>query len=293
MAWPSDRRPDDALTGEFVEEVWSAKIINHVRSYLVCANVVNTDWRPMLAKGDVLHIPVMTELTASVVDPTVTAAINGTNVQTTFGTTAETLTIDKWYEVPVQIDDSVKKQTQVPGLLEKAANNGAYAIEKVLDTDVNSLFSTLNGSSVYGSDGQTFTDDILIALMEALDEADVPREYRSLVGDPSMLADCYKIDKFMNFDYSTNPLGKQGGYRGSVAAYELPVYVTNNLTAASTGSYGVLIQREAIGLVIQDPLDIEKSRVAAAASDLIYVRCLWGADELRDSFGIPFYTRKA
>jgi len=292
MAWPSDRRPDDALTGEFVPEVWSAKVIDHVRSKLVCVNVVSTEWGAQLAKGDSLHIPVMTELTASVVDPTVTAAISG-SVQTTFGTTAETLTVDKWYEVPVQIDDSVKKQTNVPDLLGKAASNAAYAIEKVMDTDVNSLFSGLNTSDgVYGSDGQIFTDDILIALMEGLDEDDVPREGRALVGDPSTLADCYKIDKFMSFDYSTNPLGKQGGYRGTIVAYELPLFITNNLTAATTGAYGVLIQKEAIGLAIQDPLDIEKARVASAASDLIYVRALWGADELRDTFGYCFYTRK-
>jgi len=295
MSWPTDRRPSDALTGELVPEVWSAKGIQHVKSYLPCIEVVDVDWRVMLAKGDVLHIPVFTTLTASVVDPTVTAAINSSNVQTTFTTTAETLTIDKWYEVPIQVDDSTKKQTSVPRLLEGRLDSAMYAIEKVMDTDVNGLFSTLNGSSVYGSDGQTFNDDILIALMEILDEADVQRENRSLVGDPSVLADCYKIDKFMSFDYTSRPLGAQGngGYRGTINQYNLPVYITNNLTAATTGSYGVLIHREAIGLAIQDPMDVEYDRVPAAASDLIYCRMLWGADELRDSFGVPFYTRKA
>ena len=292
MAWPTDRRPSDALTGEFVPEIWSAKIINHVRTNLPCIDVVDVSWRASLAKGDVLHIPVLTTLTASVVDTTVTAAISG-NVQTTFGTTAESLTIDKWYEVPVQIDDSTRRQTHVPTLLEKAADNGAYAIEKVIDTDVNGLFSALSGSSVYGADGQTFSDDILIALMEVLDEASVSRELRSLVGDPSTLADCYKIDKFMSYDYSKTPMGGQGGYRGRIVAYDLPLFVTNNLTAATTGSYGVLIQKEAIGLAIQDPMDVKKARVESAASDLIYIRAMWGADELRDTFGKSFYTRLA
>ena len=164
MAWPTDRRPDDALTAEFVAEIWSARVIPAVKSNLVCVGVVDTSWQDQLARGDVMHIPVMTSLTASVVDTTVTAAINATNVQTTFGTTAETLTIDKWYEVPVQIDDSTKLQTQVPMLLEKAAERGAYEIAKVMDTDVNSMFSGLGGysTSAYGSDGQAFTDDILI-----------------------------------------------------------------------------------------------------------------------------------
>jgi len=298
MAWPTTRRPSDALTGEFVAELWSSKVINHVRSYLVCAQVVNTTWKDQLAKGDQVHIPVMTALTASVVDPSTTAAINASNVQTTFGTTAESVTIDKWYECPVQIDDSVKAQSQVGNLLEIAADNAAYALEKVIDTDVNTLFSGLyTAGGAYGADGQTFTDDILIALMEQLDKNDCPREKRSLVGDPSMLADCYKIDKFMSYDYSKNPLGNvqnvagTGGYRGTIVAYNLPVYITNNLTDATTGSYGVLLHPDAIGLVIQSAPTVEKDRVASAASDVIYIRCLWGSDELRDTFGYAFYTR--
>jgi hypothetical protein len=262
-------------------------------AYLPCVEVVNTEWRSELAKGDVLHIPVMTTLSASIVNPTITAAINATNVQTVFTAAAETLTIDKWYEVPIQIDDSVKKQSNIPQLLESRQKSASYAIEKVIDTDVNSLFSGLYSSlGAYGSDGQTFTDDILIAMQEVLDEADVPRESRALMADPSTLADCYKIDKFMSFDYANKAMGGMGGFRGTIVAYNIPFYVTTNLTDATTGSYGALLHKEAIGLAIQMPLDVEKDRVASAASDLIYVRCCWGADELRDTFGYSFYTRK-
>ncbi len=256
MAWPTDRRPSDALTGELVPEIWSAKFIEHVMAYLPCVDVVNTEWHSELAKGDVLHIPAMTTLSAYVVNPTVTAAIG--DVNTTFTTTAETLTIDKWYQVPIQIDDSVKKQSNIPNLLESRLKSASYAIEKTIDTDVNGLFSGLYSSlGAYGSDGQTFTDDILIALMEVEDSADVPRDGRALMGDPSTLADCYKIDKFMNYDYTKRPMGGMGGYRGTVVAYDLPIYITTNLTDATTGSYGALIQKEAIGLAIQMPLDVK------------------------------------
>ncbi len=298
MAWPTDRRPSDALTGEFVPQVWSTRVINHVRANLVCAQVVNTTWKDQMALGDKVWIPVMTALSATVVDPTTTAAIP-VGVQTTFGTTATSITVDKWYQCPVQIDDSVKAQSQVGDLLGVAADNAAYAIEKTIDSDVNSLFQLLNSASlgVYGADGQTFTDDMLVILMEQLDEDDVPRENRGLMGDPSTLADCYKIDKFMSYDYSKNPLGNipsvsgTGGYRGTIVAYNLPLYITNNLVDAGTGNYGCLLHRDAIGLVIQSAPKVEKDRVPSAASDLIYIRCMWGADEVRDSFGYCFYTR--
>ena len=296
MAWPTDRRPDDALTGEFVPQVWSARVINHVRSYLVSMNVVNTTWKAELAKGDKVWIPVMTELTAYDVDTTTTAVIN--NMNTTLGTTAEFITIDHWKEVPVQIDDSTAKQTQVGNYLAIGANNASYALEKAIDAQVHALFSGLG--TTQGADGQTFTDDILIAYMQTLDEADVPRENRSLVGDPSMLADIYKIDKFMSFDYSQAPLGQDGktvagtgGFAGNIVAYKLPVFITNRLTAATTGNYGCLLHKDAIGLAIQSAPSAEKYRAHAAHSDIVNISAFWGEDELRDTFGVNFYTRKA
>ena len=107
-----------------------------------------------------------------------------------------------------------------------------------------------------------------------------------------MLADCYKIDKFMSYDYGQGPLGTQGGYSGTIVAYALPLRITNNLSNTTTGAYGALLHRDAIGIAIQDPLDVETDRVASAASDLVYTRVLWGCDELRDTFGVCFYTRK-
>ena len=288
MAWPTDRRPDDALSGEFVPEVWSAKIINHVRANLVAAQVVNTGWKTELTMGDKVNIPVMTPLTAAAVDVTTTGVL--TNMNTTFGTTAESITIDKWFEVPVQIDDSVKVQSHVGNLLGIAADNAAFALEKKIDIDVGALYSGLNGSSVQGSDGQTFTDDILIAMMEVLDEADVPKIGRSLVGDPSTMADIYKIDKFVRLDFQNTQVVATGNI-GQL--YGIPVFISNNLTAASTGNYGVLIHTDAIGLVIQDGPTVEAWREHKRHSDIINVSAMWGEDEVRDAFGIPFYTRKS
>ncbi len=139
-------------------------------------------------------------------------------------------------------------------------------------------------------DGQTFTDDILIAMMEVLDEADVPKIGRSLVGDPSTMADIYKIDKFVRLDFQNTQVVATGNI-GQL--YGIPVFISNNLTAASTGNYGVLIHTDAIGLVIQDGPTVEAWREHKRHSDIINVSAMWGEDEVRDAFGIPFYTRKS
>ncbi len=305
MAWPDTRRPTDALNATYglIPYIYSARVINHVRSNLISVNLVNTTWKAELTMGEKVYIPVInTEMSTSDVNPATTAAIGNMNTAGGF-TTTEEITVDHWKEVPVIIDDSVKRQTQVKDLLAIQADNAAYALEKAIDAQIHVLYRGLSSSlGVYGADGQTFSDDLLIAIMEGLDEAEVPRTDRALIGDPSVLADCYKIDKFMSYDYSKRPIGGeniqqggQGGYRGMIVAYDLPVYVTNHLTAVSsgTGNYGCLLHRDAIALVIQSAPDVEPWRAHAAHSDVINISAMWGEDEIRDTFGRAFYTRKS
>lgn len=288
MTWPTTRQPTDALTGQLVPQVWSAKVLDHTRSSLLAEQVVSTEWAAMMAMGDYLYIPLMVELTGAAVDPSGDGVI--TNLKTALTDTATGITIDVWWEIPVAVDDSVARQTQVPGLLEKAANNAAYGWKKKLDGDTAALFSSLT-STWAGSDGQTFTDDLLLDIMEGLDEADIPTE-RALVCDPSTIADLRKIDKFMSFDYSTNPL-RLAGYRGMIDPYGLPVYMTNNLTApASAGNYGAVLHKEAIGLAVQSPMDVEKWREPRRHSWIINTSGFFGVDVLRATFGAYFYTRK-
>ena len=290
MAWPTDRKPTDALTAEFVPQIWSARVINHVRSNLVALQVCDTTWKEVLSKGDKVWIPVMTTLAASDVDVTSAAVL--TAASRAFGTTAEYIEILYWKENPVMIDDSSAAQTHVGGLLDKAADNTAYGLEKAIDTTINTLFQSLTNTWL-GTDGQTFTDDIFISLIEGLDEADVPRKDRSLVVDPSTIADIYKIDKFMTFDYSKSPFATEG-YVGRVNAYQTPVFITNNLSAgtATTGAYAALLHKEAIAVVLQSEIKVEKWREPSRHSDVINVSCFYGADVLRSTFGAQFYTRK-
>ena len=281
-------QPTDAATGELIPQLWSKRIINHVRSNLVCVNVVDTTWKEQLAYGDILNIPLLKELTTSAVNTANRESVN--SEANTVTDTADTITIDTWRESVVMIDDSTKKQTHLPDLLAKLADNAAYALEKYIDTSVNAHFSGLT-STWAGSDGQAFEDDLMIDLMEGLDEADVPRTQRSLVIDPSTIADIYRIDKFVHRDYQ----GKTPVASGNIGSiYGVPVYVTNNLTATgTTGSYGALLHKEAIALVIQDGVSVERWRAHSAASDVIAIRALYGEEVLRATFGAYFYTRKA
>jgi hypothetical protein len=293
MAWPDEayRIPTDATTATFVHAVYSTKVINHVRSNLVAVSVCNTTWKEQLAKGNIIYIPVMSTYSTHDVDVTSSMLSQATSTNAGWGETAETITIAYWKECPVAIDDSTALQVDIPGLLDIAASNAAYALEKAIDTTVNTLFASLTNTWA-GSDGQTFEDDILINLMEGLDEADVPRTDRSLVVDPSCVADIYKIDKFMSYDYSKTVFTTDA-YIGKINTYNIPLFVSNNLYAASnTGAYAALLHRDAIGVVIQSDPKVEKWREPTIHSDVVNISAIYGADIVRSTFGAWFYTRK-
>ena len=288
MAWPATRQPTDILSGQGVPELWSAKFLEHTKSGLVALQICNSTWGSELTKGDKLYIPLMAELTVADVDVSTDAVLTAAAANTFFGT-AVTITIDTWKECPVAIDDSSKKQTQIPNLLAQRVKDAAYAWNKTLDAAIAATFSSLTATWA-GSDGQTFTDDLLVEIMEGLDETDIPEE-RALVTDPSGIADMRKIDKFMTFDYTTNPL-RAAGYRGRIDAYDLPVFYTNNLTDTTIGNYGAILHKDAIGVALQSPMDVEAWREGRRHSDIINTSGFYGIDVLRSTFGAYFYTRK-
>jgi len=286
--WPTSRIPSDIDTGKGIPDLYSARVIDAVMSNLVCVGASDTTWREHLYLGEVLNIPVTDALTASVIDPTTDwGGTSNSHMNTDFFVTAETLTVDKWYECPVQLEDASAFQTQIKDLLQKMSMRAGYEIAKQIDSDVNSLFASLT-STWAGTDGQSFSDAILINLMEGLDEAEVPRSDRSLIIDPSVLADMYTIDKFVNKDYNQTLTGEIGK-----TPYGDKILLTNNLTAASTGSYGALMHKEAIGVAIQMPPHVEFYRYASRHADVVNTSALWGADVLRSTFGAYFFTRLA
>jgi hypothetical protein len=158
---------------------------------------------------------------------------------------------------------------------------------------VSSLYSTLNGSSVKGTDGTAVDDDLLIDVMETLDEADAPRDgNRSLILDPATVADMMKYDKFVASMYVAIGAVENGVIGKNHPIYGCTVRVTNNLTAASTGNYCVMLHKNAIAAKIQIHNAWTKE-FEELHETRIHAEVLFGASESVDAFGVPFYSRKA
>ena len=279
----SDPTLAELITAKFIPEMFSKDVIMHTMSNLVCVEAFNTSYRANLRKGYKVSIPVFTEASATEVTP---------GTEPTAGdlaTTPVAITVDQWYESSAEISPLMEIE-QFADYMAGASRSCAYAISKKIDTTVGALFSTLGGSSVQGSDGQTFDDDIFRALVETLDEADVPDDNRCLIGDPSTKSDLLTIDKFVRSDFVDKGTVKNGKF-GTL--YNCKVYITNNLTAATTGNYGVYAHKDAIGVVIQKNPNSKLWDLGWKFISKIIVDAAWGADEIRDSFGKAFYTRSS
>lgn len=290
MAYTSDSGsiPTTAqlITGKWIPETFSKNVIMYAKSNLVIAARVNTEYRSDLVVGHKVNIPLMSEVTdATVVPGTVPTAINTVGSPTS-------ITVDQWKVATMEEHDLSDIQDHVT-YLDKAALNCAYRIAKRVDLALGALFPSLggyNGATAYGSDGQTMTDDIILACMQTLDEADVPEDDRCIVLDPSNKVDLLKIDKFVRNDYVREPVVPKGKFG---AIYNMDVLITNNLTAVSSGNYGVMMHRDALGLVIQENPRAQMVHIPQEFRTLYMVDVIYGVGELRDAFGVPFYTRSS
>lgn len=282
MAYNTGTSPTLAqlITAKFIPDVFSTMVIATLKSKLVIVPLCSHNYQDALSHGSNISIPVFSAATAYQVTPGDLTTVS--NV----ATTPVTITIDKWYAARAEISDMIKIE-QLADYLEGATKEVAYAVAKKIDTDVGALFSTLGTSTqggVYGADGQTFTEDMLIAMTETLDEADVPEDNRAIVGDPSTKADMRKIDRF--FPEKDVPTGRIGNLFGH------SVNITNNLTATSVGNYGAIFHPDAIGVVIQSNPRTQQVPKPELFVTYLIVDAIWGEDEIGDASGICFYTRK-
>lgn len=283
------RVPANADTNLFIPKLYCNRVIEAAKKDLVAWDAISSEWRDDLVLGNILYIPKTNVVSAGeVIVGTKRAALDP------LATTGVTLTINQWYEAPIDIDYMTIRQTQA-NVEELATTESTYAIKLEMDSYVCDLFSTLGGYSAtaYGSDGQTLNDDILLYCKETLDEYDVPMVLadRSIIIDPSGLVDMLKIDKLVSADYSKMGAITNGIIGNSV--YGCKVRVTNDLTISegTVGSYGVMLHKKAIASAAQidtawvkEYEDLHLRRYQAEA--------LWGATVAQAYFGIPFYTRK-
>ena len=271
----------------FIPEVWSVETLRAAEAALVVAPLVKRYDALVKSRGDTIHIPKISNLTAN--DKTAntevtTQAISETEV---------TININKWKEASFEIEDIVKVQSNYD-LMAEYTEKAGYAIAQAVDSDLLSLYTGFTNTDV-GTYGTDISDATIVAAIQALDEANAPIEDRAMILKPSQKAAIMKLDKFVKADYlgqyqQPTPVVRGPNNRylwGEI--YGVPVYYTTQVptTAGSpTQTHNILIHKEAWALALQQAPRTQASYWQKDLAWLVTVDVIYGVATLRGDFGV-------
>lgn len=275
-------------------EVWSKSTIVATESKLVVAPKVKRFDAEVASKGDVIHVPNVSNFDG--------ARDKSANTNVTLDTITDTttdITIDKHKYVAFAIEDKLAKQSQYD-VTSYYTERAGYAIAKAIDSDLLALYSDLTTTDV-GSYESDITDATILAAIQQLELNDVPMEDRCFVIHSGQMTALLGIDKFVKADY----LGQydmptrvaEGPSSASMfgTIYGIPVYYTTNV-AITTGTtnyvHNMLFHKEAFALALQMSPRVQMEYDIDMLADKVVTDTLYGVKTLRPTFGVEIRSTK-
>lgn len=231
---------DNTSAATFIPEIWSDEVIAAYQKNLVLANLVKK-LSMTGKKGDTLHIPKPVRGDAH-------AKAEGVAVTVQNAVESEVqVTIDKHFEYSRLIEDITETQA-LSSLRQFYTGDAGYALAKQVDSDLFELgkqfgnnggnyigtgsyfIDGTNGLTQYDDDtvnGATdvFTDAGFRALIQKMDDADVPMDNRCLVVPPSLRNAIMGIDRYSSSDFVDGRVVNNGQI-GNL--YGIDVFVSSN-----------------------------------------------------------------
>jgi len=271
----------------FIPEIWSVETLRAAERALVMAPLVKRYDALVKQRGDTIHIPHVSNLSAN---PKVQ---NSEVTLQTITETDTTIAVNQWKEVSFEIEDIVKVQSQYD-LRSEYTSKAGYAIAQSVDSDLLALYASLATVDV-GTYGVDMGDTEIVKALQKLDEADAPLEDRFLIIAPSQKAAIMKLDKFVKADYlgqydQPTPVKRGPNNRylwGDI--YGIPTYYTNQVPVTAgtpTQTHNLLFHREAFALALQLSPRTQASYWQKDLSWLITADVIYGVSALRDTFGV-------
>ncbi len=302
----------------FIPEIWSDEIIAAYKKNLVLANLVKK-MSMSGKKGDTIHVPKPIRGAAH-------AKVTKTAVTVQADTEGEVqIAIDKHFEYSRLIEDITDVQA-LSSLRQFYTEDAGYALATQVDTDLHSLATGLGSagtsSSTYLNNGGTFfinngastlttyvadtvvaadifTDGGFRALIQKMDDNDVPMDGRSFIIPPSVRNTIMGIDRYVSSDFVNN--GKvTGGQIGELYGIEIfvstncPVVETaGNNSASSIDSLGaLLLHRDALTFAEQVGVRSQTQYKQEFLANLFTSDTLYGTAVLRPEAGLTLVVPK-
>ena len=294
---------DNTSAATFIPEIWSDEVIAAYKSNLVLANLVKK-MSMTGKKGDTIHVPKPTRGTA-------TAKTANTAVTIQNNVESEVLiNINKHFEFSRLIEDITEVQA-LASLRQFYTGDAGYGLAKQVDDDLFALgksFGNGDGSSfvntgsfqinsttgvleAFDVDGVAdlgdFTDLVFRALIQKMDDADVPMDNRSFVVPPSLRNAIMGIDRYTSTDF-VNGKGVETGKIGNL--YGVDVFVTSNCpitdpTDATKGRGAYLIHRDTMVLAEQQAIRSQTQYKQEWLGTLYTADTLYGTQVMRPEAG--------
>jgi N4-gp56 family major capsid protein len=238
---------NNTTAATFIPEIWSDEVRAQYEKSLVLANLVKKMGMTG-KKGDTINIPAPVRGTA-----TAKAAGTAVSIQSDTEENVAVL-IDKHFEYSRLIEDITATQA-LTSLRQFYTQDAGYALARQVDSDLHGLAVNLGdaagtylntnsyyvdastGLTQYAADTVTaadvFTDAGFRALIQKMDDADVPFDNRCFVIPPSLRNAIMGIDRYVSSDFvSGAPV--QNGKIGNL--YGIDVFVSTNCAVSEAAA---------------------------------------------------------
>lgn len=283
----------------YIPEQWADESRVAFENALVLVKLSKHIEHDKKTKGDVIHIPDVSNVTAAdLSDEADTDDIAGM----TPPTEGEfTLTINKKKHVSFYIPkylgaNFVKYELRAP-----YTKKIGYGLAKVMDSDLFALWSGFTkkvGTTADGLEGN-ISDNLILAVLEHHDTNDVPDEGRVLVLPARQKSKLLAIDKFVRAD-AVGPGAVKIEQARFGEIYSYTVYFTNNCptkaaatapatTVDSLVGYGMA--RDALAIAIPQDISIDYVYIPQKKKWFLSGDCLYGVAMFRDISGCVAFTK--
>jgi len=280
----------------FIPTLWSDEIRAAYEKSLVIAPKVKK-LSMTGKKGDAVVIPAPIRGAASVKAENVAVTIQNNleeNVQ---------VAIDKHYEYSRFIEDITETQA-LSSLRKFYTDDAGYALARQIDTDImdlgkslgngtgsswvhNAAFQVASGGGLEafaaGGVDTAFTDEAFRALIQKMDDADVPMDDRCFVIPPSVRNSIMGLDRYVSSDF-TNTGTRENGLIGNI--YGIDIMVSTNVATPESGVRAAqLIHKDTYILAEQQAIRSQTQYKQEFLSTLYTADTLYGVKTFRPDAG--------
>ena len=255
----------------FIPEVWSARLLEHLDNVHVYSALLNRDYEgDIRAYGDTVHINQIGDIAINDYTGEDLAAPEELD------STMMELKVDQAKYFNFQVKDIDNAQSN-PKVVDAAMQRASYNINDVIDNYLAGLLlaGVKSGSTITA---QTLTSanayDYLVDLGVLLNEHNVPMLGRWAVIPPWFHGLLLKDERFVGNGTGYNQAILQGGWVGDAAGFR--IHLSNNVPE-SAGSYSVIAGTNAAGSFAEQLVELEAYRLEKNFSDGLKGLHVYGA----------------